>query len=339
MNMEYHWHTDTLVRMLAGIDQLPHALLLSGTPGIGKSRFAAALANALLCESAAPDRRACGQCAACGWFRSGNHPDYRLLEPLTDDDGKASREIRIDQVRTLADFVNVGGHRSARRVVQLDPADALNTPAANALLKTLEEPPAGVLFLLVSSRSDALPATIRSRCQVRRLEGPSMAEASAWLQGETGCSPQDAGGWLAMAGGSPLAAARFAEPSQAAAHRALLEAIARLPDTSSVAVADALHAADARQWLPLLQRWVMDLGRRAAGAEPRYFPGHAARLAELARRTSSGALAQAGRALAGQFRQVDHPLNARLFCEESLEVYLGAFTPETAGAGATKGAR
>jgi len=209
--------------------------------------------------------------------------------------------------------------------VLIDPADAMNMVTANAMLKTLEEPGDGLLFVLVSSRPDAIAATIRSRCQVRVLEGPALDAASAWVQGQTGCTPQDAGKWLAIAGGAPLHATRFAEPGQAAAHRTALEAIAALPETGPEVAADALQRADARLWLPLLQRWLIDVGRCRVGAEPRYFASHARRLVELAGRADEAGIAKAGRALAAQYRHVEHPLNPRLFCEASIECYLGAF--------------
>jgi DNA polymerase-3 subunit delta' len=328
LQTEMPWHVEPLQALLAGGDRLPHALLLLGTPGIGKSRFAGALAAALLCETPMPDRRACGRCDACGWVAADTHPDLRRLSLLIDEkDGKQAREIKVEQVRELAEFLVVGAHRGGRRVVLIDPADAMNMVTDNAMLKSLEEPGDGLVFLLVTSRPDAIPPTIRSRCQVRVIEGPALEAASAWVQGQTGCSPAEAGTWLGMAGGAPLFAAAFAEPALAAAHRTMLEAISRLPDTSTVAAADALQPWQGRQWLPLLQRWLMDLARCSAGAEPRYFPAQSARLAELAARTDPAALAEAGRGLAAQYRHVEHPLNPRLFCEESLEVYLGAFGP------------
>jgi DNA polymerase-3 subunit delta' len=322
---EYPWHTEALGREIAGLETLPHALLLLGTPGIGKSRYAQALAAALLCESPAPDGRACGRCDACGWLAADSHPDFRLLTLVTDDDGKPAREIRIEQLRALSEFFVVGAHRGGRRVVVIDPADAMNAVTANALLKTLEEPGEGLVFVLASARPDAIAPTIRSRCQVRVLEGPGMETASAWVQGETGCSAQEAGTWLAMAGGSPLHAAGFAEPAQAAAHRSMLETLSSLPDTSATAAADALQPWHARQWLPLLQRWLMDLARCQAGAAPRYFPTLAGRLTELAARADPAAVAEAGRGLAAQYRHVEHPLNPRLLCEEVLDRYLAIF--------------
>jgi DNA polymerase-3 subunit delta' len=333
IDQELPWHTERLRRELGALDRLPHALLLLGTPGIGKSRYADALAAALLCESPAADGRACGRCMACGWRVAGSHPDLRRLTREVDDDGKQAKEIKIGQVRALGEFLVVGGHRGGRRVVVIDPADAMNVESSNALLKTLEEPGDGLVFLLVSGRPEAIAPTIRSRCQVRVLEAPPMEVACAWVQGETGCTPQDAGTWLAMAGGAPLHAADFAEAGQAAAHRAMLEAIASLPETTVAEVAEVLHRTDARQWLPLLQRWLMDVARCQSGAEPRYFPAQGARLAELAGRTDPSALSEAGRGLAAQYRHVEHPLNARLFCEASIECYLGAFRAPTPATG------
>ena len=212
-------------------------------------------------------------------------------------------------------------------MVVIDAIDDLERNAANALLKTLEEPGGGLFFILVANRPDALPATIRSRCQLRLLDSPGAAVATDWVRAETGCSAAEAQSWLAMAGGSPLQAIRFAEPSQASAHRTMLEAIARLPDTSSVATADALQPFEGRQWLPLMQRWLLDLARCRMGGSPRYFPAQSARLIELSARTDPQRLADAGRDLVGQYRSVGHPLNPRLFCEESLAAYLGAFSP------------
>jgi len=322
------WHQTALTDLLTQRDRLPHALLLTGPAGTGLSQFGQALAGALLCETPqTAGSPGCGRCAACGWMAAGSHPDFRALNRMVDDDGKESAEIKVEQFRTLGDFFTVGAHRAGRRVVIIDPADALNTVTANALLKTLEEPGEGLLFILISHRIDALPPTIRSRCQLYRLDGPDLDAACAWIQGATGCSAQDAQTWLAMAGGAPLPAAHLAEPARAAAHRAMLETLAKLPDTAPVEVADALQSFEPRLWLPLLQRWVMDLGRVKQGAAPRYFPQWSGRLQELAGRSDTDRLVKAGRVLAGQFRLVGHPLNPRLFCEESLGALANAFTP------------
>jgi len=171
--MIYPWQTDDWQRLQQLRAHWPHALLLHGEAGIGKLQFAQHLAQGLLCEMAAPNGEPCGTCRACLWFSQGNHPDYRAVLPealaglaagsadaadasadkADGDEGKKTRtpskEIKIEQVRALLDFCGVGSHRGGMRVVVLYPAEALNVAAANALLKTLEEPPSGVVFLMV----------------------------------------------------------------------------------------------------------------------------------------------------------------------------------------------
>jgi DNA polymerase-3 subunit delta' len=162
------WNSAIRVQLLGqGLGRLPHATLLVGPAGVGKSAFAEQLAALLLCESIAPELTACGQCEACRWLYAGNHPDLRRVAPDGDDDAegdavekpteKAKKRsasiIRIDQIRELEAFVFVGSHRDGNRVVLVTEADAMNPAAANALLKILEEPPSSVYFILVSSNA------------------------------------------------------------------------------------------------------------------------------------------------------------------------------------------
>jgi len=160
-NSIYPWQQDAWRQLQQQRDRMPHAILLHGAHGIGKTVFAERLAQALLCDAPRTDGHACGQCGSCGWFAQYSHPDYRrvrpeILEPEGSetgsegdaDDGKKaaktakapSKEIKIGQIRALADFMNISTHRRGKRVIVLYPAEALNEMAANALLKTLEEP-------------------------------------------------------------------------------------------------------------------------------------------------------------------------------------------------------
>lgn len=347
--MIYKWLVPAWQQLLAQRTTLHHALLIHGPAGIGKSAFADELARSLLCESPLPDGAACGRCSACGWFAQGNHPDLRRLAPASVEEGgdsdagagageepagkaggpsgsksggrsgsKPSRDIRIDQVRALERFTEVGGHRGATRIVLIDPADAMNAAAANALLKTLEEPGGGTRFVLVTDRPDALPATIRSRCRTLALPLPPADEAAAWLAADVGVDLAQARAWLAAAGGAPLRARRFADPAQAAIHRLVVETVAGLPETGVVQAADALADVPPAIWVATLQAWVVDLQRVCVGAPPRYFPDRAERLGALARRAGLAALDRLAARLDRSARAVDHPLNPRLMVEDAL---------------------
>lgn len=281
---------------------------------------------ALLCEQPVADGSACHTCQACQWMSAGTHPDARTLGLVAGDDGKVSTQIPVDAVRALAGFLSVAGHRGGRRVVLIDPAQAMNGIAANALLKSLEEPGEGVTFLLITERPEMLLPTIRSRCQQIELPAPSLTEAQDWLLGASGCSAEQARGWLAASGGAPLHALALAEPAAARSHAQALQAISRLPEEAVSQVADALVAIDAAIWLPLSQRWLMDVARVATGAAPRYFPQQQERLGQLTTRIANPVrLSEAGQGLARQFRQISHPLNPRLFCEETLAILMSAF--------------
>ena len=179
--------------------QLPHALLLSGPPDTGKRRLALALARKLLCREPV-DGMNCGQCHACHLSAGGTHGDLCWLEP-----GEKSRVIKIDQVRTVVEFANKTASFGRRKVIVLAPADSMNSNAANALLKSLEEPAAETYLFLVCHRLQGVPATIRSRCQIRKLATPAREEALDWLDlttGERAISEQ----LLTLADGRPMLA-------------------------------------------------------------------------------------------------------------------------------------
>ncbi len=203
--MIYPWQQQQYQQLLqcykAGT--MSHALLLSGSKGLGKMHLARHLAQALLCEGALME--ACEQCDSCGWFDSGSHPD--LLEVTLEE---KSQVIKIDQVRSLTEKLYKTTSGPAR-VVLISPADQLNPAAANALLKTLEEPPAKVFFVLLAVQPDRLPATILSRCQHHRLQVEDRDLALKWLQQSSDHSaPQSL---LNHAFGAPLVALELAAQS------------------------------------------------------------------------------------------------------------------------------
>lgn len=195
------WHRAQWARMarLRALGRVPHALLLSGPLGLGKSVFARRLSNALVCTVPSDDGDACGECVACRQSGAGSHPDQSWVTP--DEPGKM---IKIDAIRELTAKSVLAAQEGGYRVVVIDPADAMNRASANALLKTLEEPASRTVLILVSSHPDRLPATIRSRCHVVSFAVPNPAEIDAWLrQAFPDARAQD---WLALAGGVPLRA-------------------------------------------------------------------------------------------------------------------------------------
>jgi DNA polymerase III subunit delta' len=182
-----------------GDDSLPHAMLLAGLPNSGKSRLALALARLLLCQSPSGGLN-CGSCHACELSAGGSHGDFRWLQPE-----EKSRTIKIDQIRETVQFATKTAGFGARKVVVLAPADAMNANAANALLKSLEEPSPGTYLLLVCDQLHGVPATIRSRCQIVKLPTPSREASIEWLDGVTG-NTEESAKLLELADGMPLLA-------------------------------------------------------------------------------------------------------------------------------------
>lgn len=324
---------------LAGLRaRLPHALLLHGPRGVGKFALAQALAQGLLCEAPHADGRACGQCDACNWFVQGNHPDFRLLQPLLPEEaeegdnegadkdgasagGKPGKRtlpiIKVDRVREVTAFVQLSTHRGGWRIALIHPAETMNGEAANALLKTLEEPPPGVLLILVSHQIGRLLPTVVSRCRKVHIGLPDARAALAWLRTQ---DVDDAEALLAEAGGAPLAALDFAEPERGAQREAFLDALtqgARL-DVCDLAQRYQAQLADAWGWL---SRWVHDLIAQRLAGTPRYFAARATQTAALGQRADLTRLLELQRELAQAGRWLRHPLNATLLLESWLIRY------------------
>ena len=182
--------------------RLPHGLLLAGSPGAGQAEIGAWLAARLLCR--ARPAGACGQCADCRLFIAGNHPDFYWIAVLPD-----KKEISIEQMRQLSLALSMRSYRGGAKVAVIAPAEAMNTKAFNALLKTLEEPPEDTYLVLAANRIDRMPKTVMSRCMRVRLPLPAAPEALAWLARRR----KDAG-WpllLELAGGAPFLAEEHAE--------------------------------------------------------------------------------------------------------------------------------
>ncbi len=232
------WHSAQWRSVVGALAQqrLHHALLLQGPSGVGKWDFAQHAAAALLCEAAlSADRLPCGECRSCVLIRAGNHPDRLLLAPQ-----EGRKVIDVAQVRVRIGELSLTAHYGGRRVILVNPADGLNRAAANTLLKTLEEPPGGVVFLLLSARPAMLPATVRSRCSKIRFQAPPGDEAALWLR-EQGFDDADAvAAALHWNGGAPLAARRALESAEIVRCQEIVRSIEALVDGRSDPVRTAM---------------------------------------------------------------------------------------------------
>ena len=326
-----------------GLDRLPHATLLVGPTGVGKTAFSEQLAALLLCESITPALAACGECQACRWLDAGNHPDFRRVAPDGDDDAdegaaeKASEKVKkrspgiihIAQIRELEAFVFVGSHRSGNRVVLITEADAMPPAAANALLKILEEPPISVYFILVSSKTKALLPTIRSRCRVIPFGAPDAAAAAAWLAG-AGLEKQ-AARYLDLAGGAPMRVAQWKEQGQLAPIDALVESLITPPADPIMLAAhwDGLLKGDGlfrmEHLVEGVQRWLFDLMQERMAGEIRYHGGWPR--PKGVDSLNPAALMTAWREINQFHRSARHPLNQLLFLENLAAHFLRALRP------------
>ncbi|MGH8738470.1 MAG: DNA polymerase III subunit delta' [Burkholderiales bacterium] len=317
----YEWNKTVWNSLENAAGRLTHALLIHGPAGVGKRALAEHFAQFLLCEGSQRERP-CGRCEGCRWFAAGNHPDVRWLEPEaiakptameTDDEDQAggrptrpSLEIKVEQVRALADFLNIGSHRGRHRIVLVYPAEDMNLHAANSLLKSLEEPPASAVFVLVSHRPARLLATVRSRCVASPVRLPERAVAEAWLRAN---GVADAARWLAFAGGAPLRALEYGSGARG-------ETIARLLKVLQADSRQGVTAGDREEvdvLAEVLQKLAFDRAFAAFGVEPKYATGG-----------SRAASAQAiewlafARAMGHNRALARHPLNPRLFASDML---------------------
>ncbi len=242
-------------------DRVAHAYLFHGEDRIGKRLTAVRVAQAIACEGSGPaGHDSCGECRSCRHIESRTHPDFFLIEPDAD---AATPQIKIEQIREIDQQIIYQPLISPRKICLIDQADRMTIGAANALLKTLEEPPGHSLFFLISGRPSALPSTIRSRCQALRFTTPSRTQVEAAVILRRELPPEDAR-FLAVLSEGRLGEALTADVKEARARQHEFLSLVQRPSLLSIgsllSAAESLaktdRAADALAWLA---RWIRDV--------------------------------------------------------------------------------
>lgn len=265
----------TVQSRVAG-DRLPHALILAGERGVGKRAWAEAVAGLLLCERRSPGENgqpvACGRCKQCELLAAGSHPDMRVTAP------EKSRMVKVDQVRALSSFAVASPQVAHHKVAIIDRADQLNINAANALLKTLEEPMPDVTLILLQESGRPLLPTIRSRCQTLTVPVPATAEANQWLAKQVEAlseehrpSAETLARALMLAGNAPRLALDYATGDFLGLRDSALEQFkafmkSRIPVGEAARAFKTLGLEDT---LVLFETWAADLARLIAGGTAR----------------------------------------------------------------------
>jgi DNA polymerase III subunit delta' len=277
--MIYEWQQKQWqqLQQQAREQRLPHALLLTGQAGLGKREFATQLARALLCKQPQTTGEACGVCDACQLLKvehgvdeannkgtavahMGTHPDCLWLEPE-----EADKAIKVDDVRELCAAMSLTSQFGGYKVAVINMADSMNINAANSLLKTLEEPSANSVLLLVSSRPQRLPITVRSRCQRISFYIPDDALAAGWLAQQKVDRSEL---MLRLAHGSPLLAQQLAQADALQPRQKLVEALLGVARNQSVVShAETLSKQPVFELLGWMHDWLVDVLRLQSSSQ------------------------------------------------------------------------
>lgn len=329
------WLAAPLDRALA--HQRGHALLVHGAAGVGVLPFVLALAQSWLCEDGQGARPACGRCGSCRLVQGRVHPDLLLLmpeqqrrelewplqgdKPEGDSSKKPSKQIRVDEVRQLIDWVFKTSARGRGKVAVLTPGETLNLQSANALLKTLEEPPAGTRVLITTPDPMRLLPTVRSRCQQLRLAEPEPAQAAAWLAERGVAEPAVL---LAAMAGRPLDALALHQGGVRA------EVWRQLPQALARGQGAAVQGWPLPQVLDLMFKVCHDAMAVAGGGMPRYFAAEG-----LPRAASLSRLREWSLELQRVSRHAAHPWNEGVLLDALVAAAARALqpaSPKTPGA-------
>ncbi len=351
--------------------RFPNAILLHGQSGIGKFAFAIELAKSLLCESSDTSEKPCNHCEACHWFNTGNHPDFIALVPEThrkllphadyesdepqkrgravreDADGEAGdkkekKNITIEETRSAIEGLGIGSHRGGNRIILIYPLEMLRSDSANTLLKSLEEPPANTIFILLADRVDRVLPTIRSRCRLLTAPRPERQIGLDWLQARIDeipgfkVSSSDIESVYDEQGGAPFAVfdsllARHNKDEKddltitIQASRHLLQSMATGGRINWLECAEKINKARYSFLLSTMQRWISDVQSVTQGGNARYYPKHVPTLQTLAKQVNLKKLMHFWKSLTQARRHENHPLANRIQLEALLSQYQQIF--------------
>jgi len=300
--------------------QRGHAWLLHGPSGLGQYTLALELVRAWLCD-AATAQGACGQCPSCHGMDVHTHADFCILMPevqllerdwplpakaqieLDEKKRKPSREIRVDALREAVEFTQRTSARGHAKAIVVYPAERMNAISANTLLKTLEEPPGDVRFVLATEAAHALLPTIRSRCLAHTMHWPKEEEILAWLGAQDVAEPE-ARIFLHATGGRPDDALAWARSGRSAS------AWAQFPHAVARGELSVMADMTPAQTIHMLQKLCHDLLAQCVGAAPRYFAA-----ADLPPAPALGPLTRWAKQLAKEARSAEHPFHVPLMQE------------------------
>jgi DNA polymerase-3 subunit delta' len=327
----YPWQKKLWQNLNQGRQKLHHAFLMHGRAGIGKYDFALNFSKALLCPNTDGNGHACDKCPSCHWFDDESHPDFRLISPeqesSPDEDApvakktKKKTQISVAQIRELSDFLSLSSHQtSGLRIVLINPAEALNQASANALLKMLEEPAPGVIFILVAHQLQRLLPTILSRCQKVNMPVPDQVQALAWLNMKGVPNPEQQ---LAYLEGSPIKVlseqAQFDQLSEIWKHLALGRKM-EPQVAASIVIANSVETG-----VIAVQKWLYDIVTVKLGQQARYHLQYARALQALAEKVNLGRLFDLQKKTNELRKLATHPLNHELQMESLLVEYTKVF--------------
>ncbi|MSP87013.1 MAG: DNA polymerase III subunit delta' [Methylotenera sp.] len=328
----YPWQSKVWRQVNMDPQRTPHALLLHGRAGVGKYDFARYFSQSLLCANKSEFGNACGTCASCHWFDDASHPDFRLLSPeqeteaedetVTAKKTKKKTQISVAQIRELSRFLSLTSHRSGGlRVILIHPAEALNSASANALLKMLEEPAAGVMFILVTHQLQRLLPTIVSRCQKINMPIPDEAQALSWLseQGVGNAKQQ-----LAYLDGSPIKV--LTEQLQFTQLAEIWRLLALGDKLQAHIAAPVLMVSSVEVGIIALQKWMYDIVAMRLTQQAHYHAAYTDALQVLAEKVNLSRLWQLQRKVDELRKLALHPLNHELQIESLLLEYTRIFT-------------